>query len=129
MVSIIRTLTFSSLALLLAALLLPFERPMTVSIPLDRPPPMWVLGAALLLGGFAIGAVASVGLIRLKRWGRLLATAASAFVLIAVWLLAQSPLASHVGSFSTALFAVGALAWLCGVALSYHPLVAPRFHA
>ena len=129
MVTLIRTLTFSSLALLLAALLLPFERPMAVSIPLDEPPPMWLLGAALLLGGFAIGAVASVGLVRLKRWGRLLATVASAFVLLAVWLLAQSPLASHVGSISAALFVAGALAWLCGVAMSYHPLVAPRFQA
>ena len=129
MVSFIRTLTVLSLALLLAALLLPFESPMAVNIPLDQPPPMWLFGAALLLAGFVIGAVASVGLMRLKRWGRLLATAASALVLVAAWSLAQSPLASHVGGFSTTLFAAGALAWLCGVALSYHPLVAPRFQA
>jgi len=127
MVAAIRILTVLSLVLLLAASLLPFEHPLNVDVPLDQPPPKWLLSVALLLAALLIGAASSVGLLRLRRWGRLLATAASVLLLLALWLLSQSPLAGAMSGLGAVLTSAGALAWLCGVALSYHPLAAQRF--
>lgn len=129
MVAVIRVLIVLSVFLLLVALLLPFQSPLSVAIQLHQPPAKWLFGTFVLLAGLVAGAVASAGLMLFRRWGRLLATAASAQVALAAWLLAHSPVASQVSDLGVALFAAGALAWLCGVALSYHPLVAPRFRA
>lgn len=129
MAAVIRVLMVLSVALLSGALLLPLERPVHVEFSLDQPPPMWVFGAFVLLVGVVAGAAAWTGLVRFRRWGRLLAIVASALIVLAAGLLAQSPLMGQVSGLGIALFAAAASAWLCGVALSYHPLVASRFQA
>lgn len=113
-----------SLALFLVALLLPFDSALSMDIRLDQPPPMWFFGTLLLPVALVAVAVASAGLMRLRRWGRLLAMVASALLIAAAVLLANSPLANHVSGLATTLFTMGTSAWLCGVALSLHPSVA-----
>ena len=129
MIVAIRTLMALSLVLLLAAALLPFEQPLKVDIPLDQPPPGWLLAAALLPAAWVAGLVACVGLLRFRRWGRLFALAASVLALLAVSAQAQSPLPGKMGSPGIVLLATGGLAWICAVLLCYHPRLRSRFRA
>ncbi len=128
MASFIRTLMVLSLALLLVGVLVPFRSPLRVDIPMNQPP-VWLLGGFLLLVGLVAGATAMAGLMRFRRWGRRLAVAASVVTGVAAWLLAQSPLPDQMSGLGIALLAAGASAWLCGLAMSYHPRMASRFKA
>lgn len=129
MPTLIRTLVVLAFALALAALPLELDAPYQVQVALDQAPPAWMAGVPLMILGALLGAVAAIGLLRFRTWGRLLATLATAPLLLGAYLAAQSPIAASISTLAAVLLAGAGLAWVCGVALSYHPRLAPRFRA
>jgi hypothetical protein len=109
--------------------LLPFDHPLEVDLPLDQPPPRWLLALLALVGAALAALVASIGLLRFRRWGRILALAVTLVGAIAALLLVGSPPAGALGGATILLLAAAALAWLVGISLAYHSSVASRFRA
>ena len=123
----IRLMVILSIASLLAGALISFDRPLDVDLPLHQAPPIWVSAFLALMCVALVAMVAAVGLLRLRRWARVLAIAATVCGTVAVWFLIGSPLAGALSDLTPLLFGLSALAWIASIGLSYHPSVASRF--
>ena len=129
MVTLFRFSILLAVALVALTTVLPFDRPLNVNLPLDGPPPTWVLGCLLLLIAALAGVPASVGLLRLRRWGRFLGACAAVVALLGVIVAFRSPIAAAAGPVIGAILVAGILIWSCGVGMAFHPSVAARFRA
>jgi hypothetical protein len=115
--------------MLLIGALLPFDHPLDIDLPLDQAPPSWLLASLVLAGAFLAALVALIGLLRFRRWGRVLGLAATLIGAIAALLLVGSPPSGALSGQTILFFAAASIAWLIGISLAYHPSVASRFRA
>lgn len=129
MVTLFRLSILLAVALVAVATVLPFARPLSVDLPLHGLPPTWVLGCFFLLIAALVGVPASVGLLRLRRWGRFLGACTAVAALLGVMVAFRSPIAAAAGPVIGAMFVAGILVWLGGVGMAFHPSVAARFRA
>src|SRR5688572_8050160 len=129
MVNLFRLLILLAVLLVATTAVLPFERPLSVDLPLDRAPPTWLLGCVAMLVAAVAGVPAAVALLRLRRWGRYLGACAAVAALLGVTVAFRSPIAAAAGPVIGAMLVGGVLVWLCGVGLAFHPSVAARFQA
>lgn len=129
MTTVFRLSILPALALFAVTTVLPFARPLKVDLPLHGPPPTWVLGCFFLLIAVLAGVPASVGLLLLRRWGRVLGACAAGFALLGVLVTFRSPIADASGPVIWAMFAASILVWSGSVGMAFHPSVAARFRA
>lgn len=122
-----RGLIVLSISLIAVSTLLPFERPLHAVLPRDQPLPAWFFAALALVCAAAAASAAAVGLLRFRRWGRWLGTAATLVAVAALGFLVVAPLDVALGTPIIALSALGALAWVIGLLMAWHPGLAPRF--
>jgi hypothetical protein len=127
MIILFRFLIVTAVVSLLVGAFLPLDRPFLISVDLNQPPPAWLtlFGAFLIIALVAI--VASGALLLFRGWGRWLGALAGLGGLAIAWLVAGSPIAESLSFLAAAFLALSLLAFLTGLAISYHPTVAPRF--
>jgi len=127
--NLLRLLILMAAALVGATAMLPFDHPLDVNLPLNGPPPRWLVGFLCLVLTFAAAIPAAIGLILFRKWARALGALVAVAALVGAATAFQSPIAGAAGSQIMAMLASGILAWCCGVGLSFHPAVAGRFRA
>lgn len=129
MIRLFRATLLLSMIVIAAASVLPLRQPVEMDLPMGGPMPIWLLGAPALFVAALAGTVASIGLMLLRKWARLVGVAT---VVVAAWgflLVTRSPLASLLDSFSGRALIAGFVAWACAVAWSFHASVASRLKA
>ena len=129
MIRFFRFLIVFSIAVFALGVVLPFHRPLNIDLPLNGPLPTWLLGCIALFAAAITGVVASVGLLRFRKWGRFLGVCASVAALIGVFANVGSPIAGSIGFASGGMLVAGIVAWSSGVGLAFHPSVTSRFRA
>jgi hypothetical protein len=127
MVKLFRILVVSSLVLFVVGVFLPLESPIHVSVDLNGPPPPWlVLFGSLSVVALA-GLVAAGGLLRFKPWARWLGIVIGLIGAATIWQTAGSPIAASLSTWSSMLFISSVAIWLVALAITWHPLVSPKF--
>jgi uncharacterized membrane protein (DUF441 family) len=127
MVNLFRLSVTVALVSLLVGLVLPFDRPMQISVDLNKAPPPWLLLSAAFLAVALLSAVASGALLFFRLWGRWLGAIALVGGVFVAWLASGSVLTASMSSLAISLFGLSASAFAVGFGLSWHPIVAPRF--
>jgi hypothetical protein len=121
MANVLRFLIIVSAVLVAASITMEFQRPLDVDLPIKGPPPIWILGYFSVLFAVATGIPASVGLLRLRKWGRILGAWAAAMALLGIITTAHSPISAAAGPVIRAMFVAGVLTWSLGVVLAFLP--------
>jgi hypothetical protein len=129
MVNTFRFLIVLAAAVVLATAVLPFDHPLDVDLLLGSAPPAWVLGFLCMLVAALVAIPAVIGLLRLRRWGRVIGALVAGAAVFGALVTFRSPIAAAAGPLITAMLAAGVIAWCSGVALAFHPAVATRFRA
>lgn len=129
MIRLYRGLIVLSISLMAICTILPFERPFRAELPLDQPLPAWFFAALALVCAAAATPAAAVGLLRFRHWGRTLGTAATLLAAMALGFLVTAQLDVALGTPIIALSLLGALAWVIGLLMAWHPGLVPRFRA
>lgn len=127
MIAVFRILVVMAVASFVIGVALPFDRPFSASVDLNQPPPLSLVVACAFLIVSAFAVVASGALLLFRAWGRWLGIVTGLGALSVAWLAADSPITGSLSLLATVLITVSLVAWLTGLAISYHPAVAPRF--
>lgn len=129
MTRLYRGLIVLSISLMAICTILPFERPLRAVLPLDQSPPAWFFAALALVCAAAVASAAAVGLLRFRHWGRTLGIAATLMAAMALGFVVTAQLDVALGTPIIALSILGALAWVIGLLMAWHPGLARHFRA
>ncbi|WP_226468585.1 hypothetical protein [Luteimonas panaciterrae] len=131
MVGLFRGLVLFAPIAVVGSTFLPFERPLQMNLPLDGVMPILGLLSVLfgVVGG-VLGLFSVIGLLRFRRWARMLAVwCAIALALSSVLTLTVMPLLDVMAPGAIALLVLAAICWIGALVLARMPPLAARFEA
>lgn len=128
MIKLFRMSLVVAVIAVLAAFVMPFDRPLEISFSIERPPVMLLVTAACMLLTLSLLPVAAYGLIRFRRWARVVA-ALAAIPLFGLLLVMGSGtgIGSVVPVSTKVVAAIACISWLLAVLLSCASDVRQRF--